>query len=98
MRIAEVIGTVTLCRCHPNIEGLRWIVAVPFSLKGLTASLPDGEDFVAVDELGVGIGQKIAVSEGMEAQMPFYPNKKPIDAYNAATLDTVVVASGEDRS
>jgi ethanolamine utilization protein EutN len=96
MRIAEVIGTVTLCRCHPSVESLRWIVAVPFSLKGLTTNRPDGEDFVAVDELGVGIGQKIAVSEGVEAQMPFYPNKKPIDAYNAATLDTVVVAGKQN--
>ena len=26
MRIAEVIGNVTLSRCHPSIAGFRWIV------------------------------------------------------------------------
>ena len=35
------------------------------------------------------MGSRIAVSEGAEAQMPFYPNKKPIDAYVAAALDAV---------
>jgi ethanolamine utilization protein EutN len=92
MRIAEVIGTVTLSRCHPSIAGYRWIIGVPFSLKALKAgSAPDGEDFVILDELGAGFGQKIGVSEGVEAMMPFQPNKKPIDAYDACILDTIDV-------
>jgi microcompartment protein CcmK/EutM len=92
MRIAEVIGTVTLSRCHPTIAGYRWIIGVPFSLKALQAGgAPDGEDLVILDELGAGFGQKIGVSEGVEAMMPFHPHKKPIDAYDACILDTVVV-------
>lgn len=92
MRIAEVIGTVTLSRCHPTIEGFRWIIGVPFSLKALKAgAAPDGEDFVILDELGAGFGQKIGVSEGVEAMMPFHPNRKPIDAYDACILDTINV-------
>ena len=35
MRIAEIIGTVTLNRAHPSLTGARLLVAVPFSLKGL---------------------------------------------------------------
>jgi ethanolamine utilization protein EutN len=91
MRIAEVIATVTLSRVHPSLEGQRWIVAAPFSLKGLEAETPDGEDIVLLDELSAGHGQWIGVSEGVEAQMPFYPNKKPLDAYNAVILDQVTV-------
>ncbi len=92
MRIAEVIGTVTLSRCHPSITGYRWIIGVPFSLKALKANAaPDGEDFVILDELGAGFGQKIGVSEGVEAMMPFQPSKKPIDAYDACILDTIDV-------
>ena len=92
MRIAEVIGTVTLSRCHPAIERFRWVVGVPFSLKALKDGAPDGEDFVILDELGAGYGQKIAVSEGVEAAVPFYPNKKPVDAYAACILDEVAVS------
>jgi microcompartment protein CcmK/EutM len=92
MRIAEVIGTVTLSRCHPSIQGYRWIIGVPFSLKALQAkAAPDGEDFVILDELGAGAGHKIGVSEGVEASMPFYPNKKPLDAYCACIVDALFV-------
>ena len=92
MRIAEVIGTVTLSRCHPSLAGYRWIVGVPFSLKALKRGVPDGEDFVILDELGAGYRQKIGVSEGVEAMMPFHPARKPIDAYCACLLDRVVVS------
>ena len=86
-----VIGTVTLSRWHPAIEGFRWIVGVPFSLKGLKAGSPDGEDFVILDELGAGTGQRIGVSEGVEAMMPFQPQRKPVDAYCACLLDAIQV-------
>ena len=32
-----------------------------------------------------------AVSEGGEAAQPFYPQVKPVDAYNAAILDNIQV-------
>ena len=93
MRIAEVIGNVTLSRAHPTLEGFRWIIGVPFSLKALTKSLPpDGEDLVILDELGAGEKTTIGVSEGVEAMMPFQPNKKPVDAYCACILDQVSIS------
>jgi len=93
MRVAEVIGTVTLSRAHPSVVGYRWVIGVPFSLKALKENAgPDGEDFVILDELGAGYGQKIGVSEGVEASMPFFPNKKPLDAYCACILDSVTVS------
>jgi microcompartment protein CcmK/EutM len=92
MRIAEVIGTVTLSRCHPSLVGYRWVVAAPFSLAALRAGRPDGEDFIVLDELGAGHGQRIAVSEGAEAAQPFHPAKKPVDAYCACILDSVSVS------
>jgi microcompartment protein CcmK/EutM len=91
MRIAEVIGTVTLSRCHPSLTGYRWVIAAPFSLEALRDGSPDGEDFVMLDELGAGHGQKIGVSEGAEAAQPFQPAKKPVDAYCACLLDSVTV-------
>lgn len=92
MRIANVIGSVTLCRAHPTLQGLRWLIAIPYSQAGLRHGRSDGEDIVLQDNLGAGLGQMIAVSEGVEAQMPFYPNKKPIDASCAAILDQVALA------
>jgi len=44
-----------------------------------------------LDELGAGVGSRIGMSEGREAAMPYYPQLKPVDAYNAAILDTLHV-------
>jgi microcompartment protein CcmK/EutM len=88
MRIAEVIGTVTLSRCHPSVTGLRWIIGVPLSLHALRGDgLGDGEDVVIADVLGAAQGQKIGFTEGGEAAAPFVPDKKPVDAYCACILD-----------
>jgi len=92
MRIAEVIGTVTLSRWHPTLSSARWIIGVPYSLKALGSGAgPDGEDVVIYDHLGAGQGQKIGVSEGGEAAVPFLPEKKPVDAYCACLLDHVTL-------
>ncbi len=92
MRIAEVIGTVTLSRIHPSLTGARLLIAVPFSLKALRAKTPDGEDLVIYDDLGAGNGLRVGISEGGEAAVPFYPAKKPVDAYCACILDEVVIS------
>ncbi|MBI3407898.1 MAG: carbon dioxide concentrating mechanism protein CcmL [Planctomycetes bacterium] len=91
MRIAQVIGTVTLSRWHPTLGGFRWVIGVPFSLKALQKGKPDGEDFVILDQLGAGQGQRIGVSEGVEAAAAFLPERKPIDAYCACILDSLDV-------
>ena len=57
-----------------------------------------GKGFAArilYDELGAGVGSRIAISEGREAAQPFYPDVKPIDAYDAAILDNVSVEALE---
>ncbi|MBI3863438.1 MAG: carbon dioxide concentrating mechanism protein CcmL [Planctomycetia bacterium] len=90
MRIAETIGTVTLSKCHPSVQGATWLVAVPLTLAGLAGKRAGrGEPFVVFDELGAGGGSRIAVSEGAEAAAPFHPHTKPIDGYNAAILDSI---------
>ena len=90
MRIGEVIGTVTLNRWHPSLEGARLKLTVPLSWDNLSGRSDESMgEIVVFDELGAGAGSRIAMSEGREAAMPFYPEVKPIDAYNAAILDTL---------
>src|ERR1043166_2826908 len=92
MQIGEVIGYVTLNRWHPSLAGARYPLAVPLTLDELADQTPPrGEELVVYDELGAGIGSRIAISEGGEAAQPFLPDIKPIDAYNAAILDSIHV-------
>ena len=90
MRIAEVIGKVTLSQWHPDLSAATWKLAVPLSLDKEQNELGKrGEPFVVFDEMGANSGALIAVSEGAEAAAPFHPGDKPIDAYNTAILDTI---------
>jgi ethanolamine utilization protein EutN len=90
MRIAQVIGTVTLNRAHPSFQGARLRLVVPLSLENIKGEQdPSADPIVAWDELGAGIGSRIAMSEGSEASQPFRPDIKPVDAYNAAILESI---------
>lgn len=92
MRIAQVIGSVTLNRCHPSFEGARLRLAVPLSLDNLLDRQPPTADCVVLwDQWGAGIGSRVAMSEGAEAAQPFRPEIKPVDAYNAAILDEIEI-------
>lgn len=90
MRIAKVIGTVTLNRCHPSFHGARLRLIVPLSLAELRGEQqPQADEMVAWDENSAGLGNLVAISEGAEASQPFRPDLKPVDAYSSAILDEV---------
>ena len=90
MRIAKVVGTVTLNRCHPSFEGARLRLVVPLSLAELRGERqPTAEEIVVWDDYGAGIGNLIAVSEGAEAAQPFRPEMKAVDAYASAIIDSI---------
>ena len=93
MRIGKVIGNVTLSRSHDSVTGTQWKLVVPMNLDDLhnLDTEPTSEELVVYDALSAGIGEWIAFSEGAEAAMPFYPNLKPVCAYNAAIIDELTL-------
>jgi ethanolamine utilization protein EutN len=90
MRVAEVIGRVTLSRSNPQLRGGRLLIALPLPLEAITESSPArGEDVVVYDVLGAGSGSLIGMSEGREAANPFGKVKTPVDAYCACLIDNI---------
>lgn len=99
MRIAEVIGCVTLSRWHPSLTGARWSLVVPLDARGLAGERDGrGEPIAAFDEYGAGPGSRIAIADGAEAAAPFQPDTKPVDAYNAAILDHIEIGESPDQA
>lgn len=90
MKIAKVIGTVTLSRAHESLHGIPLrAVEVLGDLDSRDDAVFGGETVIACDRLGTGIGDLVALAEGPEAAQPFYPDIKPIDANTAAILDSI---------
>ena len=93
MRFAKVIGTVTLSQSVPEFEAATLKAVVPLNLEELQEKNTSSTGFLVMwDELGVGYGDIVALSEGGEAAQPFRPEVKPVDAYNAAILDELDVS------
>ncbi len=90
MRIAEVIGRLTLSRVHPSLRSARFVVAVTMTRSALEDdSSRRGEDVVVFDQMGASPGALIGLSEGREAANPFGKVKTPIDAYCACLIDEI---------
>jgi len=93
MRIGRVRGRLTLAPAYDTLVGGRFLIVEVqdrFALSGRPRRT--SEVLVVYDNLGATEGDLIAFSESREACMPFYPEKRvPLDAYNSAILDAVVV-------
>jgi microcompartment protein CcmK/EutM len=90
VRIAEVIGRLTLNLSDPRMRGGRFLVLRPHDSGSLRGNhLGAGEIVIAYDELGARIGDRVGFSEGREAAMPFHPTPVAVDAYVACLIDAV---------
>jgi len=86
MRMGTVIGRVTLTVKHPSYVGERLLLTLPWKQSTFEGQATFAPAIVVYDQLGAGIGQNIAISEGAEASCPF-PQPTPVDAYCAALVD-----------
>ena len=86
MRMGTVIGRVTLSVRSPKYTGERLLVTLPWKTDTFGGAEKFDPAIVVYDQLGAGVGQQIAISEGREAACPF-PNPTPVDAYCAALVD-----------
>ncbi len=94
MRIAQVIGRVTLSVQDPSYKGGRWLVCNPLDAGHLNTAcqtrppLSNQFSLVAYDDLGAGEGDIVGIVEGAEATAPF-DFDIPIDAITVAVFQSL---------
>ena len=86
MRMGTVIGRVTLSVRNSRFQGERLLLTLPWKAETFRGADSFAPAIVVYDDLGAGVGQHIAISEGREAACPF-PKPTPVDAYCAALVD-----------
>ena len=98
MRLARVMGHVTLHRRLDELPTGALLLcetldaqAVQHIATGQRRAEPMSESLVVLDELGAGVGCVVAVADGREASMPWWPEHRPVDSYCVAIIDTVNV-------
>ena len=88
MRMGTVIGRVTLSVRSKKYVGERLLLTLPWKTDTFAGGEKHDPAIVVYDQLGAGVGQQIAISEGREAACPF-EKPTPVDAYCAALVDEI---------
>ena len=88
MRMGTVIGRVTLSVRSKKYVGERLLLTLPWKTDTFSGGEKHDPAIVVYDQLGAGVGQQIAISEGREAACPF-EKPTPVDAYCAALVDEI---------
>jgi carbon dioxide concentrating mechanism protein CcmL len=88
MRMGTVIGRVTLSVRNKRYLGERLLITLPWKTGTFSGAAKHDPAIVVYDQLGAGVGQNIAISEGREAACPF-EKPTPVDAYCAALVDEI---------
>lgn len=94
MRVAQVIGRVTLNVQDPSLKGGRWLMCNPLDAADFNTActapppLSKQSSLVAYDNLGAGEGDIVGIVEGAEATAPF-DYDIPIDAITVAIFDSL---------
>ena len=90
MRIAKVIGKLTLNRAMPDVVPGSFLL-VRVADRGTLAGNNEGKDemLVTYDRQAAREGDWVGISEGREATAPFMPKKVPYDCYCACILDHI---------
>jgi len=93
MFLAKVEGSVVATKKDPNMSGRKLLLLRPQLVddKDPTKFRPGANTVVAVDSVGVGIGEMVLFCQGSSARLA--PNLKecPVDAVIIGIVDTVDV-------
>ena len=82
MLVGKVIGSIVSTRKNENLIGSKFMIVDPLSVMGGSA-----ERYVAVDNVGAGIGEIVLVATGSAARIGCYMADSPVDAAIVGIVD-----------
>ena len=85
MILGKVIGSVVATKKDPGLVGKKLLLVKAIDLEG---NLLD-PFVIAVDVVGVGIGEKVLVVNGSSARMTSDTKERSIDSIIAAKVDSI---------
>ncbi|MCP3772670.1 EutN/CcmL family microcompartment protein [Paenibacillus sp. MZ04-78.2] len=90
MFMGKVIGSVWATQKEEGMDNLKLMVVQPIDFKDREA----GQQVIAADRIGAGVGEKVIISRGSPARVLFSGKMVPIDAMIVGIVDSFEV--GDD--
>lgn len=82
MIIGKVVGSIVSTRKQENLTGNKFMIIEPVS-----NSANSGQQIVAIDNIGAGIGEKVLVAQGSAARIGCGMPDAPVDAAIVGIID-----------
>jgi len=91
VKLAKVLGTVVATEKDAKLQGFK------FLMLGLWGhdNKPSGGSVVAVDAVGVGVGEMVLFASGSSARQTAATDNKPVDAVVMAIVDSWEIEGDE---
>jgi ethanolamine utilization protein EutN len=89
MIVAKVVGNIWATRKEESLQGMKLMIVQ--AIDAVTNETKDS--FVAVDQVGAGIGEMVIVSTGSSARLAKQGRHSPIDAIIVGIVDEMDVPS-----
>jgi ethanolamine utilization protein EutN len=89
MIVAKVVGNIWATRKEESLSGMKLMIVQ--ALDAVTKETR--QSFVAVDQVGAGIGEMVIVSTGSSARLAKLGRHSPIDAIIVGIVDEMDVPS-----
>ena len=87
MIVAKVVGNVWATRKEESLQGMKLMIVQ--AIDAISDELR--ESFVAVDQVGAGIGETVIVTTGSSARLAKLGEHSPIDAVIVGIVDQMDV-------
>jgi ethanolamine utilization protein EutN len=92
MILCQVTGTLVATQKNEHLRSETMLVCQPVALDGT----PIGRDFVALDSVSAGVGDRVlVVVEGAAAAQVLKNKKLPVHSVVVAVVDGMEVAEGK---
>jgi ethanolamine utilization protein EutN len=85
VQLAKVVGSVVATMKDPTLEGRKLLVIQPAAPLGAASGAP----LVAIDGVGVGVGESVFFVRGREAAFAFLPETVLADATIVGRVDEI---------
>lgn len=82
MIIGKVVGSIVSTRKQENLTGNKFMIIEPVG-----NSANSGQQIVAIDNIGAGIGEKVLVAQGSAARIGCGMPDAPVDAAIVGIID-----------